>query len=129
MQSPVLVNYDPTWETASFASDWEYYSDEYWEQVPSNKPKPKNYSIEDAEARRGIKAVKKKRRKSKLDGIPVLSLDEPSLAASSVVWKPVKETVESYKCPVVIDGQGEKVSFLTDVSSSSLSFPVVCAQA
>jgi hypothetical protein len=114
--SPVLVNYDPAWETASLASDWEYYSDEYWEeQGPSKKWKPKENRAEGAEATIVTHNVQNKGRESKSRGIPDLCLGEPSLAGSIVVWK-LKETTESCNGPLIDDGQGEKVSLLKDVS-------------
>lgn len=111
------MNFDPSWETASFASDWDYYSDEYWEeQGPSKKRKPKEESAKGAEVDIGTNNVKAKRREDKPRGIPDLYFGEPSLAGSSVVWKPKKETTESYDGPLVNEGQGEKVTLLKDVS-------------
>jgi len=117
VQSPVFVNYDPSWETASYASDWEeYYSDEYWDQGKPKKREPKRDSITGAESTIGTENLKTKRRKGKSNGIPSLSLGEPSLAGSTVVWKPKKETLESCDGTIVNDGHGESVSLLPDVS-------------
>ncbi len=117
MHSPVLMNYDASWETVSLASDWDYYSDEYWEeQGPPKKRKLKGDSDEGAKATIGTDNVKKKQSEGKSRGTPELYLGEPSLAGSTVVWKSNKETTESYDGPLVTDGQGEQVSLLTDVS-------------
>lgn len=39
MQSPVWINHDPSYETISTISDWDYYSDDYWDEASTKKRK------------------------------------------------------------------------------------------
>lgn len=114
MHSPVYINYDPALETASLASDWEYYSDEYWDLNTPKKRKRREGGSENAEATESIGHTKKRRKKTKLHEIPELSLREPSLAAPTVVWRSKKEILETHEGPGVSEGQEEKVSLLKD---------------
>ena len=114
MHSPVLINYDPTWETASYPSDWEYYSDQYWDQEPSKKRKRQRDCDGATGAIAGNEKIKKKRRKAKSAEIPEISLGESYLAASSVVWKSREEILNPNQGPVVNEGQMTKVSIIQD---------------
>lgn len=108
------MNYDPAWETTSYVSDWEYYSDEYWEQESSRKRKHKADSGWAAGVKHGSEHANKKQRKRGSREMPELSIGESSLAAGGVVWKSKKEALESHDGPVVTEGQLEKVSLFED---------------
>ena len=114
MHSPVLINCDPTWATASCPSDWEYYSDEYWEQEPLKEQKRKR----DSDGTTGVTGedmnVKPEPRKVKYVGMPEIALGAPTLATSSVVWKSREEILDSAQAPVIAEGQMEKVSLFQD---------------
>lgn len=117
VQSPCLfVDSIPLWETASWPSEWEYETDEYWEEGASKRRKQDGPTNNNAKPPLKSKHIGTKRRKDKSNSIPKLSLGEPSLAGSSVVWKSKAETLSDHEGPIVQDGQGEKVSLLTDVS-------------
>lgn len=117
MQSPcIFVDSVPSWETASYPSEWEYETDEYWEEEASKRSNQNVLVDNGAKPPLKSKHIKTKRSKDKFNSIPNLSLGEPSLAGSSVVWKTKEETLSSHEGPIVEDGQGEKVSLLTDVS-------------
>ena len=92
----------------SYPSDWEYYSDEYWEQGPSKKLKRSPDHEKCAEIANHTKRTKKKRRS------PEISNDEPNLAASSVVWRSKEQASKTHDGPVIEEGQLETVSLLKD---------------
>ncbi|KAL8949412.1 MAG: hypothetical protein Q9222_004481 [Ikaeria aurantiellina] len=117
MHSPVLVNYDPAFEIGTDWSDWEYYSDDFYD---SDSPKRKRRKLEDADNGPKTPIHGKKQRKSKTLGeIPALSLGLPAgynggqeqSPASVVVWKTREALPEP---PILKDGQQEKVSILKD---------------
>ena len=114
MHSPVLINCDPIWATASCPSDWEYYSDEYWEREPLKKQKRKRDSDGTTGITSGEMNVKPEPREEKYVGMPEIALGAPTLATSSVVWKSREETLESAQAPIIAEGQMEKVSLVQD---------------
>ena len=109
LYSPVYQD-DPGWDMVNGCSDWEYYSDDYYDDDPAllennprdgTPPRPKNLSVQ-------------KRRKRKLEeteDIPVVRLDERNTLERCVrgtVWAgPSSEPVLHYKV-----GQAEKVALL-----------------
>jgi hypothetical protein len=101
---------DPSLETIDTYSDWEYYSDDYYDDDPTITTKHKT----NGEPR------KKRRKLSSIENIPSLSLgssivDSSTSMASSfkgVLWRvPVKadEKIELYE-----PGKGEQVALLSD---------------
>ena len=112
MHSPVWLNYDPSLETTSLPSDWEYYSDDYWDQDSPAKRKRKAcdtrapYGTGEA----GEEGPGRKRGKPKLIG----QVPELSLGASTVIWKSKSEALQTSGGPIVSEGQSEKVSLLKD---------------
>jgi hypothetical protein len=101
---------DPSLETVDTYSDWEYYSDDYYDDDPTITAKHKT----NGEPR------KKRRKLSSIENIPSLSLgssivDSSTSMANSfkgVLWRvPVKadEKVELYE-----PGKGEQVALLSD---------------
>ncbi|KAL8756455.1 MAG: hypothetical protein Q9184_004499 [Pyrenodesmia sp. 2 TL-2023] len=111
MHSPVLVNYDPAFESNDIMTDWDCYSDDYFD---FESPKPKRRKLEE----RLHSKCKRKTPKS-LKSLPELSLGDPASsdeetdarARSTVIWK---TSGDSRTLPVVKDGEEEKVSILKD---------------
>ena len=120
MHSPIFVDEQPAWETESLPSDWEYYSDDYWDyDSPKASSKKRKRAANDTNAVDGTfdieGSIKKKR--NKLDSgksIPKVSLGEPTLATSAVIWKSKSEIFNSSESPVISDSSGEKVALLKD---------------
>ncbi|KAL8660923.1 MAG: hypothetical protein Q9202_006099 [Teloschistes flavicans] len=116
VQSPCLVNYDPGIELDDGWTDWEYYSDDFWDD---ETPKPKRQKVLNDGIEHGQATGRKRRRMKAGERIPELSLgetatlDEEKLAAieQPVVWK---IRGNSPKPPTVKAGKGEKVSILKD---------------
>lgn len=109
VHSPIMVE-DPSLETIDTYSDWEYYSDDYYDDDPTITTKHKT----NGESR------KKRRKLSSIENIPSLSLgssivDSSTSMANSfkgVLWRvPVKadEKIELYE-----PGKGEQVALLSD---------------
>ena len=117
MQSPVYLNDDPSYETASLPSDWEYYSDDYWDEESAKKRKRKGDALEEiaVEGNPIEHGLKRKRRKLEGTGkVPEISLGESAVAAPTVVWKSKSDVLQPSDGPVVSEGQGERVSLLKD---------------
>ncbi|KAL8717678.1 MAG: hypothetical protein Q9225_005103 [Loekoesia sp. 1 TL-2023] len=117
MHSPVLINYDPVLETNDPWSDWEYYSDDFYD---SDEPKPKRRKTDKTGNGQVGVPTKPKRRKLGSPGIiPELSLGDPLssdedadlYSRPTVIWK---SRGHSPKLPVQKAGQEEKVSILKD---------------
>ncbi|MCJ1474021.1 hypothetical protein MMC13_002679 [Lambiella insularis] len=122
MHSPVWIDYDPTIEVGEDFSDWEYYSDDYYD------------CIQDPRATSGIETIgkkrkslgqshkrKKRRRLDSSEAIPGFSLSEsldedsiePSSSTAVVRWK-TPDTFTERVLPIIADDQGEKVALLKD---------------
>lgn len=118
MHSPVLVNYDPAFETASLASDWEYHSDDFWDHdTPPKKRQRKVKSLEgmsDKEKVIEYGTARKRRRLQATDNLPSLSLGEPIIAAPIVIWKAKGGELELDEGTAPDHEHGEKVSLLKD---------------
>ncbi|KAL8828450.1 MAG: hypothetical protein Q9170_006598 [Blastenia crenularia] len=117
MHSPILINYDPSFEIDDDWNDWEYYSDDFYD---SDGSKVKRRKVDKAANGQEGPSTKLKRRKSESIGkLPELSLGEPLCsdeedgfrAQPTVVWKSREDPPQ---LPVLIDGQQEKVSILKD---------------
>ncbi|KAL8921770.1 MAG: hypothetical protein Q9208_005527 [Pyrenodesmia sp. 3 TL-2023] len=111
MHSPVLVNYDPAFESNDVLTDWDCYSDDYFDL---ELPQPKRRRFEEGPPSKSQRRIPKSTK-----NLPELSLGDPASsdeeikarARSTVVWK---TSVDSRTLPVVKDGQEEKVSILKD---------------
>ena len=119
VHSPVWIDYHPDWDTLSVPSDWEYYSDDYWDHASpktfSKKRKKVSDNKDTATSTDGIERSLKKRKRLALGRrIPELSLGEPTLAVSAVIWKSKSEVSTSPEGPTITGGSGEKVSLLAD---------------
>ena len=101
---------DPSLETVDTYSDWEYYSDDYYDDDPTIITKHKT----NGEPR------KKRRKLSSIENIPSLSLGSSMVDSSTsmansfkgVLWRvPVKtdDKIELYE-----PGKGEQVALLSD---------------
>lgn len=117
MHSPVLINYDPALETSDLWSDWEYYSDDFYD---SDEPKLKRRRTEKTGNGPKEAPTKSKRRKlGSIGELPELSLGDP-LSSDEDVDLPSRPTIiwksrgQSPKLPVLKAGQEEKVSILKD---------------
>lgn len=116
MQSPVLVNWDPSIELEEDSTDWEYYSDDFWDE---EAPKRKRRKVVKDGLEHGKGTARKKRRVKAGESIPELSLGEPATsgdeksarAEQPVVWK---TKGNSPKPPTVEAGMEENVSILKD---------------
>lgn len=111
MHSPVLINYDPAFESDDILTDWDDDSDDYYD---FESPNPKRRKVEKATS-----PSRKRRIAKSTKTLPELSLGDPmssdeettARARSTVVWK---ATGDSRTLPVMKDGQEEKVSILKD---------------
>ena len=124
MHSPVWQDH-PSHDTTEYWSDWDYYSDDYYDQ---GTPPKKRQRI-DGEGDSGVKdedikrtqAGKKRRKLRPTQDVPELSLGEslnsdiePSaLATPTVVWRS-KEAHDPIENHIVTEGEGEKVALLKD---------------
>ncbi|KAI4112916.1 MAG: hypothetical protein LQ345_006010 [Seirophora villosa] len=116
MHSPVLVNYDPALESAEIWTDWDDYSDEFYD---SESPGPKRRKTI-ATGNKPKTPAKPKRQKLKSStNVSELSLGDPASSdadqllrpQSTVVWK---SQGNSPRLPVLREGQEDKVSILKD---------------
>ncbi len=126
MHSPVWQEYDPSYDLTDVWSDWEYYSDDYYDEEPARK-KQILASIGDGAAHAGGKRKAtsnnggrwKRRRLEPTADIPGMSLDEftgsnvgrTTLAAPIVLWRSKERPQEE---PVFQQGNGEIVALLKD---------------
>lgn len=101
---------DPSLETVDTYSDWEYYSDDYYDDDPTITTKHKTNG----------EPHKKRRKLSSIENIPSLSLGSSMVDSSTsmansfkgVLWRvPVKtdDNIELYE-----PGKGEQVALLSD---------------
>ncbi|KAI4194870.1 MAG: hypothetical protein LQ350_007525 [Teloschistes chrysophthalmus] len=116
MQSPVLVNWDPSIELEDGWTDWEYYSDDFWdEETPKRK---RRRVVKDGEPGRQATARKKRRVKAG-ESIPELSLGEPATSDDKKLARAEQPVVwmirgNSQEPPTVEVGMEERVSILKD---------------
>lgn len=117
--SPVIIE-DPSLETAESFSDWEYYSDDFYDDDPTVFRRRRAKALQEAENQIDWPPRKKKRTASTTtDGIPQLSLpaavvDLPTDTASfkGVIWRKPDGTE---KQPDLYEpGQCKKVALFKD---------------
>ncbi|KAL8738429.1 MAG: hypothetical protein Q9181_000772 [Wetmoreana brouardii] len=117
MQSPVLINYDPAIELEEGWTDWEYYSDDFFDfEEPRRKRRKVDKTGNGSEAttmKHNQQSLKSTKKLLELSLGEAASSDEEDCFRSqaTVVWKvrgdsPMPPTVEA--------GQEEKVSILKD---------------
>ncbi|KAI9695849.1 MAG: hypothetical protein M1836_005965 [Candelina mexicana] len=125
MHSPVYAHVDPRWETSEYFSDWEYYSDDYYDNgrsKSSTKPQDTGQDHQRSQNKRKRHVVeeeeKKKRKLMNRDDIPALSLGDDGqpltnglLLSASIVWR---RAGDEKRPPVLGVGEGEKVALLKD---------------
>ena len=114
MHSPVYQDYDPSFDTAEVWSDWEYYSDDYYD-LDSPKKRRKFRDAENTATGRseiGSGAGRKRRKLQPTDQISELTLGESLLPLAPVIlWR---SEIETDHVPVFSEGQEEKVALLKD---------------
>ena len=121
MHSPVWQDYDPAIETAEVWSDWDYYSDDFYdEDSPRKRSKFSDAgNTVDEQGEEGSRLRRKRRKLHSTSKIPELYLGDSLYANSGdhqavapiVVWK---SKTEPNNVPVVSEGQEEKVALLKD---------------
>ena len=120
MHSPVYQDYDPAFDTVEVWSDWEYYSDDYYDEDSPRKRKFGGAESEVAQTSSVGSDLRRKRRKlATTNEIPEISLGDPLHSslndrhslAPIIVWR---SKTEINDIPVVSEGQGEKISLLKD---------------
>lgn len=129
--SPTWVSYPPDYDSVSYESDWDYYSDGYYDEVPPKDNKRKAIGSGEAKIERetaGELGNLKKRRKLKSTNESDISSHELLLSNPTVIWRSTKERLQPLEIPLVREGQGEKVALLKDWRerfelSSSSSLP------
>lgn len=122
MHSPVWVDYNATIEVGEDISDWEYYSDDYYDHVQGLRGTSSKETTGTKRKSSGRPHNRTKRRRlDPPEAIPKLSLGEPMNEDSSeprrsstvVCWKTPK-TFKSLEYPILADDQGEAVALLKD---------------
>ncbi len=111
MHSPVLINYDPAFESNDVLTDWDDYSDDYFDfDSPNSKRRKVEKATSPSRKRRIPKSGKSLPELSLGD---LMSADEETnaRARSIVIWK---ATEDSQTMPILKHGQEEKVSILKD---------------
>lgn len=124
MHSPILPDYSPIDDLTEFWSDWEFYSDDYYDEEPVKKAETTK-SVEGRSSSFGMKRKtlskitgrrKRRRKGSTTDISEVISGDnvadpagKTTSATSIVVWRS-KETMKTE--PVIHPSGGERVSLL-----------------
>ena len=121
MHSPVWQDYDPSFDTAEIWSDWEYYSDDYYDvDSPRKKRKINDQGHGTNQENDCGSGLKRRRRKLRAtDEIPEMSLEDPLHSdldglrqlAPVIIWR--SKTEEDH-IPVVSEGQEEKIALLKD---------------
>ncbi|KAL8733249.1 MAG: hypothetical protein Q9166_002266 [cf. Caloplaca sp. 2 TL-2023] len=120
MQSPVLINYDPTLDIEGDWEDWDDWSGVDGDFFDFEEPKRKRRKLDDTGNREDLSSIKhQKRELPSMKDLPELSLGEPmssdedkSLQHPSIVkWK---VRGNSPKLPILEPGQEEKVCILKD---------------
>ena len=121
MHSPVWQDYDPSFDTAEIWSDWEYYSDDYYDDDTPRKRQKINRAENgvDGSGDVGSGIPRKRRQLCSTDDIPELSLggplqselENPRNLAPVIVWR---SKTEADHVPVLSEGQDEKIALLKD---------------
>ena len=115
MHSPVLINYDPAIDFEDGITDWEYLTDEYYDEEPRRKRR----KLEGSGAEPTTSLGKIKQKAEPLERIPRLSLGK-ALASdekNAPSFRPIvkwKTAQASPGVPTVKPEQDEKVSLLRD---------------
>lgn len=125
MHSPVILDLDPSFHIADGFSDWEYYTDEYYDQDPKKRGRgDSKHNTSSPNRSTGVKRTldcqgahgSKRRKRARNTNIPELSLDNPlndeSCPSSPIVIWRTEDAIE--KIPLMVDGHGEKVAILKD---------------
>lgn len=124
MHSPVWQEH-PADDTAEYWSDWDYYSDDFYDQGASKMKRQKIAGESTTEAKgkhaEGLLVGNRGRRFESAEDIPELSLgdsldsdmEESVAARPTVVWRS-KEAHDPVENPIVREGEGEQVSLLKD---------------
>ncbi|KAI9875298.1 MAG: hypothetical protein M1830_008652 [Pleopsidium flavum] len=126
MHSPVWQEYDPSYDLTEFWSDWEYYSDDYYDEEPARKEKSMT-RIRGGTVHTGGKRKTtsndggrwKRRRLEPTADIPATTLDHfadsgagtTTFTAPIVLWRS-KESPQ--REPLFQQGNGERVALLKD---------------
>ncbi|KAL8845845.1 MAG: hypothetical protein Q9221_009021 [Calogaya cf. arnoldii] len=120
MQSPVLINYDPTYDPDVELDDWEDWSGPDGDFFDQETPKKKRRRLHDlTHGKHALSTRKNQTRVASMEGPPEISLgdavsspeDETIRDRSIVKWK-VRQN--SPQLPIFEPGQQEKVSVLKD---------------
>lgn len=124
MHSPVWQEH-PADDTAEYWSDWDYYSDDYYDQGAPKRKRQRVAGESTSEAKgenaEGPQVGKRGRKLQSAEDIPELSLGESldsdmedSVAAKpTVLWRS-KEAHDPVETPIVAEGEGEQVALLRD---------------
>ena len=114
--SPVLISYDPEWDTVSSPSDWEYYSDEYWDcGSPKKEKKACDQERPGSDSRILKRGARTKRRKPiSTNGLPSISPLKLSSMPPTVVWRSSNNEQKSTDGNPLEDICGEEVTLLED---------------
>lgn len=120
MQSPVLINYDPTFDLDGEVEDWEDWSDVDGDFFDQETPKKKRRKLHHRIDGNNPTSKRKNRPKAaSIEGLPKISLgksassseDETIRDRSIVKWKVRQNSPE---LPIFEPGKQEKVSILKD---------------
>lgn len=124
MHSPVWQEH-PADDTAEYWSDWDYYSDDYYDQGALKRKRQRIAGESTTEAKgknaEGPQVGKRRRKVEPAEDIPELSLgesldsemEESVAARPTVVWRS-KEAHDPVENPIVREGEGEQVALLKD---------------
>ncbi|KAL8671892.1 MAG: hypothetical protein Q9168_003629 [Polycauliona sp. 1 TL-2023] len=120
MQSPVLINYDPTLDLDGDADDWDDWSSVEGDFFDQETPKKKRRKLHHPANQKDASSVGSTQPKAaSIEGLPGLSLGTPAYPSgddsirhrSVVMWK-VKHNTP--RLPILEPGRQEKVSILKD---------------
>ena len=124
MHSPVWQEH-PSDDTAEYWSDWDYYSDDYYDQGSPKRKRQRivGEGVTETKAKdvKSTQAGKRNRNLRRTEDIPELSLgesldsdmEESVEAKPTVVWR-LKEAHGPVEYPIVTEGKGETVALLRD---------------
>lgn len=108
------MSYDPDFDIQSYPSDWEYYSDEFFDELPSVPRKRKlehGVFVQDSEASGQARACQNRPKIHVKRDVPTLPCKETTLQGPTVLWKSNLETLQKS----LGDGQPtEPVALLKD---------------